>query len=81
MEMNTLVLIFCFIAAVLSGFWIGYGFGRGKKTYDGVFRVNTHDPDKDIFSLELNCPLGSIPDKKEIIFQVVNECSQEKQSL
>ena len=77
MEMIYILLPICLIA----GFILGVLFGRKKKKYDGVFRVDTANPEKDIFSLELECALGSIPEKKELTFRVVNECSQEKQSL
>ena len=66
---------------LIVGFLLGVLFGRKKKKYDGVFRVDTANPEKDIFSLELGCALGSIPEKKELVFKVVNECSQEKPSL
>lgn len=74
MEMIYICLPVCFIV----GFILGVLFGRKKKKYDGIFRVDTANPEKDIFSLELECALGSIPEKKELVFKVVNECSQEK---
>ena len=49
--------------------------------YDGFFKVNTSDPDKDVFTLELTCAVGSIPEKDELIFKVENVSSQEKPSL
>lgn len=67
-----------FIAAVIVAFCMGLKLGKGKKHYDGVFRVNTDNPEKDVFSLELECAIGSIPSKNELIFKVVNESSQEK---
>lgn len=69
------------IVGLIIGFLLGVLFGRKKKKYDGIFRVDTSNPDKDVFSLELECALGSIPEKKELIFKVANECSQEKQFL
>ena len=49
-----------------------------KKHYDGVFRINTTDPEKDVYSLELNNILGDLENRKEIRLKVVNEGSQEK---
>jgi len=49
-----------------------------KKHYDGVFRINTTDPEKDVYSLELNDILGKLENRKEIRLKVVNEGSQEK---
>lgn len=49
-----------------------------KKHYDGVFRINTTDPEKDVYSLELNDILGELENRKEIRLKVVNEGSQEK---
>lgn len=69
------------IVGLIIGFLLGVLFGRKKKKYDGVFRVDTSNPDKDVFSLELECALGSIPEKKELIFRVANVSSQEKQFL
>lgn len=66
------------IVGLIVGFILGVLFGRSRKRYDGVFRVDTTNPEKDIFSLELECAIGSIPDKKELVFKVVNERSQEK---
>ena len=69
------------IVGLIVGFLLGVLFGRKKKKYDGIFRVDTSNPDKDVFSLELECALGSIPEKKELIFRVANVSSQEKQFL
>lgn len=62
---------------------IGYLIGRFsecifRKKPDGIFHVNTTDPDKDVFTLELLCPLATLPEKKQLIFKVQNESSQEK---
>lgn len=72
------MMYICLPVCLIVGFVLGVLFGRTKKKYDGIFRVDTTNPEKDIFSLELHCALGSIPEKKELVFEVVNECSQEK---
>ena len=48
------------------------------KKPDGVFRVDMTDPEKDIFTVELNCPIAIIPEKKYMLFKVANVGSQEK---
>lgn len=68
---------------VIFSVLIGYLIGRlsnliFRKNPDGIFHVNTTDPDKDVFTLELLCPLGALPKKKQLIFKIQNEGSQEK---
>lgn len=42
---------------------------RQKTKYDGVLYIDTTDPEKDIFRLELNTLIG-IENKKQIILKV-----------
>lgn len=74
------------------GYWVLLGIGIGliigyfiglkcPQEWDGVFRVDLTNPEKDIFTLELICPLGEIPTKKFLRFKVLNIRSQEKQFL
>lgn len=63
---------------LLIGMIIGFIMGRMKRYYDGVFRVNTSDPNKDVFTLELSCAIGDIPNKRYLAFRVENISSQEK---
>lgn len=51
---------------------------KKEKHYDGVFRINTSNPEKDVYSLELNNILGDLQNKKELRLKIVNESSQEK---
>lgn len=37
---------------------------------DGIFKINTYDPDKDVYSLEFSTPLNEIPNKKDLVFKV-----------
>ena len=67
------------ILLIICGIIFGYILGTGKKLNpDGFFRVDTTNPDKDVFTLELTCPIGEIPTKKYVIFEVTNASSQEK---
>ena len=62
----------------IIGILIGVFFRFRKKSYDGIFRVDLTNPDKDVFTLELICPIGEIPTKKILVFKVTNTSSQEK---
>lgn len=44
----------------------------------GRLIVNTTDPDKDVFALDLDCALGELPEREYIVFKVDNKSSQEK---
>jgi len=81
----------CIGLAFFLGFFLGFKscskmidtFMKTDKVFkvfkrDGIFRVDTTNPEKDIFSLELECPIGSIPEKHILIFEVMNTRSQEK---
>lgn len=39
--------------------------------YDGALVMNTEDPEKDVFSLEVDTPLLHIADKKDLTLKVV----------
>lgn len=64
--------------ALFIGIIIGVIIGKAKKNCDGIFKVNTTDPNKDVFTLELSCPIGEIPKRKHLLFMVENISSQEK---
>lgn len=46
---------------------------------DGIFRVNTTDPMKDFYKLEMHMPLGEINKRKSLKLRVILEDSQDKQ--
>jgi|SRR5690606_21096199 len=59
--------------------FLGTLLGISKKQYDnsdlrfdGYLHVNTEDPEKDVFSLEVDRPLLDLADKKEITLRVQN---------
>lgn len=64
--------------AMFVGIIVGVLISRTKKSYDGVFKVDMTDPNKDIFTVELFCPIGEIPTKRYMAFMVENVSSQEK---
>ena len=61
----TLSLIDVFLGAVL---------GISSKNYlgDGNLVINTDDPEKDVYSLELNGDIAELADKKSVTFKVNN---------
>lgn len=61
----TLSLIDVFLGAVL---------GISSKNYqgDGNLVINTEDPEKDVYSLELNGDITELADKKSVTFKVNN---------
>lgn len=82
MDLTMNQVIFVAIIALLFIFWTRAAFRAGWKMseknraaigdVDGIFHVDTTDPDKDVFSLEVTCALGEIPEKKYLILKVEN---------
>lgn len=75
--MDIVTFIICVILGALTTI-INILIGYRRNKYDGVFRINTSNPDKDVYSLELNDILGDLENKKEIRLLIINESSQEK---
>lgn len=44
-----------------------------KNTHDGVIRVNTTDPEKDTYTLELSIPFGELDKRDKVIFKIEHE--------
>jgi len=66
------------LAGLIAGMIVGYILGKIPQSWDGIFRIDLSDPEKDVFTLEVLCPLGELPTKKFVIFKVMNTRSQEK---
>ena len=91
MDLTMNQVIFVAIIALLFIFWTKAAFRAGAKyqrkshtaigDVDGIFHVDTTDPNKDVFSLEVTCALGELPEKEYIIFKVQNDSSQEKPTV
>lgn len=75
--MDTLTFIACLVLCVITTA-VNIAIYYVRNEYDGVFRINTSNPEKDVYSLELNDILGDLENKKELRLKIVNECSQEK---
>ena len=39
----------------------------------GCIRINTSDPEKDIYSLELEVPFGELDRRKKVIFEILHD--------
>lgn len=62
-------IIICFFVGILFGLGISYFIVINK--YDGEFKVDLSDPEKDTFNLDFSCPIAEIPEKKYVRFRVV----------
>ena len=62
--MQTYVLFFvCFVVGIVVGrLW--------PSKIDGTFRIDTSDPDKDLYSLDLDTPLDDLGKVKKLTFKV-----------
>lgn len=61
--------IIIFALSVTFAFVLGTIRGKVKK-FDGTLKVNTTNPDKDIFSIEIDAPLFSIIEKDCLYIRV-----------
>lgn len=65
------------IGATLSALdlFLGALLGLSDKNYkgDGTMTINTSDPEKDVYTLELNSDVEALGDKKRITFVVDSE--------
>lgn len=91
MDLTMNQVIFGAVIALLFIVWTRAAFRAGAKhqrkshaaigDVDGIFHVDTTDPNKDVFSLEVTCALGEIPEKEYLILKVENNSSQEKPAV
>lgn len=53
-------------------FFVGFAFGFLVATprANGVFKIDTSDPEKDVYSLELTDPIDTIEKRKRLLFIV-----------
>ena len=72
MDQNTLLLILWAIAALLL-ISKAIFFKKRPKKYDGAIRVNTSDPEKDTYTLELYIPFGELEKRTNVTFEIVHE--------
>lgn len=60
------------ITAVDTFLGVLLGISSANYKGDGTMKVNTADPDKDTYSLELNAPVEELGNKETIMFKVKN---------
>ena len=58
---------FCLLIGLAAGLFLTRFY---LKHPDGVLKVDTRDPNKDAYSLELTTPLDDIPNRKIVVFSV-----------
>lgn len=46
---------------------------KKHKKYDGAIRVNTSDPERDTYTLELNISFGELETRDQVIFEIIHE--------
>lgn len=62
--MQYLILIVIFFVGFVLGFFVA------TPRANGVFKINTDDPEKDVYSLELTDPIDTIENRKRLLFIV-----------
>ena len=69
--MNEFILILplCIVAIVIVFLPLLFHLIRKPKRA-GTLVINTTNPDKDVYSLNFDIPLGEIPKRKKIVFDV-----------
>lgn len=61
-----IILVLGYVLAVVFA-WRCYSI---KHKVDGYIRINTHDPEKDVYTLELWIPFGELDLRKNVVFKV-----------
>lgn len=62
--------VFLFIAGCCLGIIIGMVIIFLITKMDGTLKINTYDPDKDVYSFEFTTPLNEITRKNKLHFKV-----------
>lgn len=67
----------------LIGGYLGISTNKYNKTKDGTLTIDTSDPEKDVYSLNIGVPLEELATRKNLNLKIDSnlEASQEKQSL
>lgn len=69
------VVASCSALAIFLGVVLGVSkksYAASNVRYDGAMVVDFANPDKDVFTLEVDTPLFELGDKNELVFKVVN---------
>lgn len=46
---------------------------KKHKKYDGAIRINTSDPERDTYTLELDISFGELETRDQVIFEIIHE--------
>ena len=65
MSLNLFITVVCIVVAISAAIILC----RPKKP-DGKILINTSDPMKDVYTLELHIPFGELDNRKTVIFEV-----------
>lgn len=70
-----LILAIAGIILILAGLLIIFSTRNSKKrkNYDGAIRINTSDPERDTYTLELNISFGELETRDQVIFEIIRE--------
>ena len=70
-----LILIIVACTLILAGLSIIFSVRSPKKDkkYDGAIRINTSDPERDTYTLELNISFGELETRDQVIFEIIHE--------
>lgn len=71
---DNLILIVAGCVLIIAGLMIIFSSHPLKrKNYDGAIRVNTSDPERDTYTLELNISFGELETRDQVIFEIIHE--------
>lgn len=72
---DNLILIIAACVLILAGLSVIFSVRMPKRTkkYDGAIRVNTSDPERDTYTLELNISFGELETRDQVIFEIIRE--------
>lgn len=72
---DNLILMLSGCVLIIAGLLIIFSsrVSRKLKNYDGAIRVNTSNPERDTYTLELNISFGELETRDQVIFEIIHE--------
>lgn len=70
-----LILAIAGCILILAGLSLIFSVRQTKKhkKYDGAIRINTSDPERDTYTLELDISFGELETRDQVIFEIIHE--------
>lgn len=70
-----LILAIAGCMLILAGLSLIFSVRKTKKhkKYDGAIRINTSDPERDTYTLELDISFGELESRDQVIFEIIHE--------